>query len=81
MKLEPYEGSVLVELVEQYAGITLPDKKYDTKVSGIAVKSADPQLNGKRVFFEEYKDGVRVTEGAKTYAFIKLKDIRGYENA
>lgn len=37
-------------------------------------------LLGKRVHFEEFKEGARIKRGGKIYSFIKLEDIRGYED-
>jgi co-chaperonin GroES (HSP10) len=36
-------------------------------------------LLGKRVHFEEFKEGARIKRESKIYSFIKLEDIRGYE--
>lgn len=36
-------------------------------------------LLGKRVHFEEFKEGARIKRDGKIYSFIKLEDIRGYE--
>lgn len=36
-------------------------------------------LLGKRVHFEEFKEGARIKRGGKIYSFIKIEDIRGYE--
>lgn len=76
INLEPMPGYVLVELAEEFAGVYVPDKKYDTKTSGIVISDGD--LKGKTVFFEEYKDGTQVKDDDKIFAFIKLEDIRGY---
>lgn len=37
-------------------------------------------LLGKRVHFEEFKEGARIKRDSKIYSFIKIEDIRGYEN-
>jgi co-chaperonin GroES (HSP10) len=37
-------------------------------------------LIGKRVHFEEFKEGARIKRGGTIYSFIKIEDIRGYEN-
>jgi co-chaperonin GroES (HSP10) len=37
-------------------------------------------LLGKRVHFEEFKEGARIKRNGNIYSFIKLEDIRGYEN-
>lgn len=35
---------------------------------------------GKRVHFEEFKEGARIRRNGKVYSFIKIEDIRGYED-
>jgi co-chaperonin GroES (HSP10) len=37
-------------------------------------------LLGKRIHFEEFKEGARITRNNKIYSFIKIEDIRGYED-
>jgi co-chaperonin GroES (HSP10) len=37
------------------------------------------ELLGKRVHFEEFKEGARIKRNGNIYSFIKLEDIRGYE--
>lgn len=37
-------------------------------------------LLGKRIHFEEFKEGARIKRDGKIYSFIKIDDIRGYEN-
>lgn len=37
-------------------------------------------LLGKRVFFEEYKEGGHIRREGKEYAFVKVEDVRGYED-
>lgn len=76
----PINDCVLVELTEDY--IATPDKAYDTKTSGMvrSVCNEDHEyLLRHRVFFDEFKDGTKVNYDGKTYAFIKYKEIRGYE--
>lgn len=77
--LVPIEGYVLVELSNEFAIIETPDKPYSTRTSGTVVKISDDNDNfylGKRVFFEEYKDGISAGENL---AFIKTKYIAGYQ--
>lgn len=78
--LTPYGENVLVLLGEQYEHIALPDKKYDTKTSGVVVSAPEHanELVGCTAYFEAYKDDVRVEINGNTFAFINLKDIRGY---
>lgn len=37
-------------------------------------------LINKRVYFEEYKEGARIKKDSELYCFIKIEDIRGYED-
>lgn len=37
-------------------------------------------LPGKRIFFEEYKEGGHIRRDGKEFAFIKLDDVRGFED-
>ena len=79
--LVPIFESALVELSEAYANVATPDKQFNTKTSGTVISVAldeYPHLVGKKVWFEEYKDGCQTEIDGKTYAFIKLNDIRGY---
>lgn len=41
-------------------------------------KEYDPWL-GKRVYFEEYKEGSRIKRDGELFCFIKIADIRGFE--
>lgn len=79
-------GYVLVELTEEYEGVYTVEKKYDTKTSGLVIKVEDADeeyslnyLMGKKVYFEGFKDDSKVIDGDQTYAFIDIKDIRGYK--
>lgn len=88
MDLEPINGCVLVRLTEAYSYVHTPDKKYDTKTSGILIKVAYGmkgteigKLIGKKVYFESYKDDTVKEENGEKYALIKETEIKGYENA
>jgi hypothetical protein len=50
-------------------------------VRAIALHEPDAhELMGKRVFFEGFKDvEVPARDDDKKYAFVKVEDIRGYE--
>lgn len=50
------------------------------KVSPDEFDSAAQGLKGKRVFWEEYKDGAVIEREGKKYAFIKIEDLDGYED-
>lgn len=88
MDLTPINGCVLVRLTEVYSHVTVPDKKYDTKTSGILIKVAEDgvpttyrDLVGKKVFFESYKDDTAKEFNGEKYALIKADELKGYENA
>lgn len=88
MDLTPINGCVLVRLTEAYSYVHTPDKKYDTKTSGILIKidrELDPnpytKLVGKKVYFESYKDDTVKEENGEKYALIKATELKGYENA
>lgn len=86
MDLTPINGCVLVRLTEVYAYVDVPDKKYDTKTSGILLKVADDvkeydKYIDKKVFFESYKDDTAKEEGGQKYALIKAEELKGYEDA
>lgn len=85
--LIPVNDCVLVKL----DAATLKETKYSTRTSGtcMAVSSEYPKnevamkLNsciGKRVYFEEYKEGARIKRDGELFCFIKIEDIRGYED-
>lgn len=86
MDLTPINGCVLVRLTEVYEYVTTPDKKYDTKTSGILIKIAKDvkgydHLIGKKVFFESYKDDTSKEDDGQKYALLKAEDLKGYEDA
>jgi len=96
MNLKPLPGRILVELNEKYEHVATTEQKYDTRTSGICISlnivklsSMDAKemsdmyspLIGRRVFWEEYKDGAVIERDGKKYAFIKVEDLDGYEDA
>lgn len=44
------------------------------------VTMRDEHLLNKRVYWEEYKEGARIRKGNELFCFIKIEDIRGYED-
>jgi co-chaperonin GroES (HSP10) len=71
------------------------ESKYDTRTSGIVAAIAKIEettrlntreitlvldLLHKRVYFEEYKEGARIKRDGELFCFIKIEDIRGYED-
>lgn len=91
--LHPLNDCVLVELKQSTKHFSTKEGKYDTRTEGIVVKApghlppviynqlgAQPaDLIGKRVHFEEFKEGARIKRDGKIYSFIKIEDIRGFE--
>lgn len=88
--LIPVNDCVLVKLDPT----SIKETKYSTRTSGIAIRVAsstykgmdtyamnDVMLQGKRVYFEEYKEGARIKRDGELFCFIKIEDIRGYEHA
>lgn len=91
LALIPLNDCVLVELEQARQNVATLEGKYDTRTQGILLKMPHIKENttvyndldflvGKRVFFEEYKEGVRIKRDGKLLSFIKIEDIRGYEN-
>lgn len=92
-QLHPLNDCVLVELKQSSKNFNMKEGKYDSRTEGIVV--AEPghvlmelynrlgvgygDLLGKRVHFEEFKEGARIKRDGKIYSFIKIEDIRGYE--
>jgi co-chaperonin GroES (HSP10) len=52
------------------------DEESQVKALGLTLKD----LLGKRIHFEEFKEGARIKRESKIYSFIKIEDIRGYES-
>lgn len=91
--LYPLNDCVLVELKQSTKHFTTKEGKYDTRTEGIVVAlprhittamegvtaAVNESLLGKRVHFEEFKEGARIKRNGKIYSFIKIEDIRGYE--
>lgn len=83
MELVPINGCVVVEITGELTMIETPDKQYSTNTNGIvrAISLHEPDyqdLLGKKIYFEGFKD-VEVGGDEPKYAFVKLEDIRGYE--
>ena len=101
MDVTPINGCVLIKLTSSYEFVATPDKKYDTKTSGIVIATEKEEYRewsdtysselvttdthkgiiGKKVYFEEYKDGTTIDFDGEKYALIKFEDIRGVSNA
>jgi co-chaperonin GroES (HSP10) len=93
--LIPLNDCVLVELKQSSKNFTMKEGKYDSRTEGIVIALPKQMANlkatslqgvlnetilGKRVHFEEFKEGARIKRNGKLYSFIKIEDIRGYEN-
>lgn len=85
--LIPLNDCVLVELQQSFKNVSIKEGKYDTRTEGVVVEvgkimrdTINDYLIGKRVFFEEYKEGSRIQRNGRLYSFIKIADIRGYES-
>lgn len=84
MEITPIKQCVLVKLTNSYEFVATPDKKYDSKTSGIVVKISEDIENpqyavGDKVFFEEYKDSTSFENDDGKQALIEDKDIRGVQ--
>lgn len=83
--LIPVNDCVLVRLEEQYNNFSTHESKYDSRTHGIVVSGTIQEgvtgyaLQGKRVYWEEYKEGARIRKGGELFCFIKYEDIRGFE--
>jgi len=85
MNLVPINSCVLVELTDSSQFIDIPDQKFATQASGVVRSvAADSKeyayLTDKVVYFEEYRDSAKVEVDDSKFAFIKIEDIRGYDN-
>lgn len=70
------EGIVIRIPETKSTGTMTSTVSYPTTVPAITMKD----LIGKRVFFEDFKEGSRIKRNDKIYSFIKIDDIRGYED-
>jgi co-chaperonin GroES (HSP10) len=85
-QLYPLNDCILVELKQSSKNFSVKEGKYDSRTEGIVIAIPKQKTDltatiiGKRVHFEEFKEGARIKRGGKIYSFIKIEDIRGYEN-
>jgi len=90
LALIPLNDCVLIKLENQYNNFGAKDGKYETRTNGIVIASdhismtykgiVTTSIIGKRVFFDEYKEGARINRDGEQYCFIKYEDIRGFED-
>ena len=89
--LIPVNDCVLVKLEEQYGNFGIKEDKYASRTHGIVVSIPEEYVNlaggtktqkliNKRVYWEEYKEGARIRKGNELFCFIKIEDIRGFED-
>lgn len=88
--LHPLNDCVLVELQQSHKNFSTVESKYDSRTEGIVVAVPERSFEGipnsweefigKRVHFEDFKEGTRIKRDGKIYSFIKIADIRGYED-
>lgn len=82
--LHPLNDCVLVELDKPE--VAAKEGRYDTRTNGIVIAVPKRQtdmtaiISGRRVYFEEYKEGGRIKRDGKLFCFIKIEDIRGFED-
>lgn len=80
--LTPINDCVLVRL----AHTDKKEGRYDTRTSGTVVATSKPLndlgaiLINRFVYFEEYKEGARIKRDGELFCFIKIEDVRGYED-
>lgn len=66
--------------------IRVPEYKTTGTMTGsVGIPMSTPKVTtkdllGKVVHFEEFKEGGRIKRDGKIYSFIKIEDIRGYED-
>lgn len=85
--LHPLPGFVLVELpASKYKHVAAPTKAYEAKSSGVVIAvgeeyDTDKALIGKRVFWQDFKEGSAIPMGDKSYAFVAVEELQGYADA
>lgn len=94
--LHPLNDCVLVELEQKHKQFATREGRYDSRTEGIVIAIPEwltkntelledkndiiSDLLGKRIFFEEFKEGSRIERDGKLLSFIKIEDIRGWED-
>lgn len=65
-------------------GVVVRTPKYNARSGKLKAEIHDLEtidfLIGRRIHFEEFKEGARIKRDNKIYSFIKIEDIRGYED-
>ena len=81
--LKPISGNILVEIREAFSDVVYADQKYDTKTQGICIAVGDKDLEiltNKLVYWRKYEDGEHILRDGRTFAFIKVDALQGYED-
>lgn len=81
-KYDTRTSGICVKVPEDVLGYATEDIR-EGELGTVMLSNDKPQpkyLVGKRVYFEEYKEGARIKRDGKLYCFIKLEDVRGYED-
>lgn len=88
--LTPLNGHLLVQLGTKYKHVAAATKAYEAKNNGVVIEvsvllvsdeDGEPAILGKRVYWQDYKEGSALTVDGIEYAFVKYEDIQGYSNA
>lgn len=85
-RTEKKEGKYDTRTSGIVVAVSRPEDMGEDEESTKAIDKYNIQLQiarkmlGKRVYFEEYKEGARVKKDGELYCFIKIEDIRGYED-
>lgn len=85
--LVPINGCILIKLGQTHKNFNTTETKYQTRTEGTVAAIWDNEndreyqyLVGKKVYFEEYKEGARIKRDDGMYCFINYSDLRGYED-
>lgn len=82
MNLKPLKDFVLVEIKELFDSVIYVEEKFDTKTTGLCLAVGDDKykhLKGKQIYWEKYSDGQHIMQNDKSYTFIKIDKIEGYQ--
>ena len=89
LNLHPLNDFVLVELKQASDKFSVKEAKYDSRTEGIVIEVPAEYgtypfdvkaIVNKRVHFDQYNASEPIKRDGKQYGFIKIADIRGYED-
>jgi co-chaperonin GroES (HSP10) len=93
LNLHPLNDCVLVELKQSTDKFSVKEGRFDSRSEGIVIETENKShikrtitedqyayLKGKRIHFEQFNAIDPIKRGGKQYGFIKISDIRGYED-